>query len=142
MGKLRLIKKGDALWPSLPSDEDKLRKWADGRIIECELRAPRNAEHHRKFFAMLRVAIEHSGRYQNEDILLDVVKIAVGHVDTVIGFDGKPHYIPKSISWASMDQMAFQDFYDQAVDAVLEIMLPEWDRGIMDHAVDEILQFM
>ncbi len=46
---------------------------------------------------------------------------------------------PKSISFAAMDQTAFESFYDGAVAMILERLLPNTDRADLETRVHEIL---
>ncbi len=105
------------------SDEDYARVQ---RLLEFLER--RNLGHHRKFFALLDVVFQTQSKFATKDGLLDALKIALGHHMTW-RVEGREILRPKSISFAAMDQTAFESFYDGAVALILERLLPNTDRA-------------
>lgn len=83
-------------------------------------RRARSPQFHRLFFAMLRKVIEATGRWETEDELLDALKFAVGHYQTVQTLAGGFERRPKSINFAAMDQTKFKRFVDRCVWAIAE----------------------
>lgn len=95
---------------------DALRKIKLGRIVRCEVTAPRNIKHHRKFFALLNTVWEATGDWASADDLLIELKFNLGITrELVIRKTGEVVKIVGSISFASMDQDAFDTFYERAV---------------------------
>jgi len=117
-----------------PIDDDGrrlLKRMAPGRVVSVEIKRPRNVLFHRKFFAMLNLILQNQEYYKSVDDLLDVCKLRIGHVKVVQTKRGEER-IPKSISFAEMDETAFADFYDRAVDWVVTEVIPclkKDDRG-------------
>ncbi len=109
-----------------------------GELVEADIRRPRNLQHHRKFFALLRVVFENQEYYSSTDHLLAACKHATGHVDVIRTKRGQIT-IPKSISFAKMDQAEFNDFYDRVVTWVVTEVIPGLDREDLEDAVLEIL---
>lgn len=81
-------------------------------VYRILLRRDRNPQLHRKFFAILKGWAE----YRNLDLAqsLLVLKILLGEVETV-EYKEKQIVIPKSISFAAMDEVEFQEFYKKAI---------------------------
>jgi len=96
-------------------------KWGMDMLVTIS--RPRNLAHHRKFFTMVHKVFQNQEVYRSEDDLLDALKIAIGHVKRII-VKGVEHVIPKSISFAKMDQDEFDDFYKRAVDFVRTDVIP------------------
>ena len=46
--------------------------------------------------------------------------------------DGNVAYIPKSIAFASMDQTAFNDFWDKAVTFIVTKVIPGMNRDALE----------
>jgi hypothetical protein len=93
-----------------------LRKIKVGEVIQCELNKPRNLAHHRKFWALLNVFWAASGDWSSPYMVLIELKVRLGHVQAVlIRETGEIVHVPKSISFAQMDQTQFDEFYEKAV---------------------------
>ena len=141
MTQINLIRYHDGLRPSLPEDADKLAKIKAGTIIASTIKAPRNAGFHRKFFALLGIVVDHTD-FENVDQVLHILKIRLGHYDPIIEpITGKTFLHPRSIAFAKMDQSAFDDFYNQSVNVILEFMLAGWSKETLDQAYEQVLQF-
>lgn len=109
---------GRCLVPSDVHAEEYLKEIKLNREILVEARTVRSPLQHRWFFAMLRKVIDATGSWPSPEALLDATKIAVGHTRLVIPFGGTEEdvqTIPKSISFGSMDQTAFQRFVRRSV---------------------------
>jgi len=111
----------DGLVPADALSEDYFGKWNTGEVRYAEIRKVRNPAHHRKAFAVLQFAVDNSD-YPSVDLLLETLKIAVGHVDEIrILHKNKVYYRTKSISFANMGQEEFNDFYTKMLDALTEM---------------------
>ena len=74
-----------------------------------------------------------------EDLLTEI-KLKTGHYTEHITTKGIVVYIPKSISFAKMDELQFQMFYSKVIDVVLRDFLP-MDKNDLDSMVNEVLSF-
>lgn len=138
--KIRLIKTGGVLIPSLPEDELALENIKRGQIVEAELKRPRNAKFHKKFFALIGIVVENT-EYENAEQVLHLIKLKLGHFDYIVNTNGKQIYIPKSISFSKMDNDSFNKFYNQTVNIVLRDFLTNWKNSDIDAAIDQISRF-
>jgi hypothetical protein len=69
------------------------------------------------------------------------VKLVVGHFEPAVHPQtGELIQVPKSISYESMDQDAFEAFYSAALDGVLQHILPTMDRETADHLMEVICE--
>lgn len=93
-----------------------MRKIKLGKIVRCEVTQPRNVHHHRKFFAMLQTVWAATGDWPSVDDLLIELKIRLGiTTDVIVRSTGEVVKVLGSINFASMDQAAFDLFYDSAL---------------------------
>lgn len=125
--------------PADPEAEAFTRGFKIGAFARLEGSRPRNVQHHRKFFAMLNIIWQNQEYYKSVDELRAALCVAIGHAE----FVKTPHGmvgIPKSISFAHMDQTAFNDFYGRAVDWVLSAVIPGLSRRGLDEAVEAELR--
>ena len=83
-------------------------------------RQPRNPKFHRLAFALFQITVANTEVFQNIDALLRWLKIKLGHVETIIGEDGKVYYELKSIAFASMSEPEFRSFFDGAMDLIVQ----------------------
>lgn len=99
-----------------------LRKIKVGEVIQCEVNKPRNLAHHRKFWALLNVVWKAAGDWSSPYGLLIELKVRLGHVQEVLLRDtGQVVHVPKSISFAHMDQTEFDSFYECALMQLCEM---------------------
>lgn len=124
-----------------PCDEqgrDAIAKIGHGKQVLVTVKKSRNPYHHRKLFAMLNIVLQNQDYYKDTEQLLGACKLATGHVDLINTKHGVVG-LPKSISFHSMDQLAFNAFYDRAVQWVVEDVIPGLSARDLDEAVAEAL---
>jgi len=138
--KIRLEKHGEVLIPSLPDDELALKSIKRGQIVEIELKRPRNAKFHKKFFALIGIVLENT-EYDTSEQILHLIKLKLGYYETIINTNGKVIYIPKSISFSSMDNDDFNNFYNKAVNIVLRDFLINWENSDINTAIQQVARF-
>lgn len=145
--KTVLIKTPSGLRGSTPEDHEawtkfrrKLEVMRDGAFIRFDWSTPRNGPHHRKGMALLHLIAENSETWNTTEKALIAVKLVVGHFDLVADpKTGEISQIPRSISFDAMDQESFEIFYSQAIDGILQHILPTIDRKTMDRLLDLIV---
>lgn len=120
---------------------DAAQRFADrvsmGALVELEGRQPRNLAHHRLFWSLMSWASENCEGYETAEQVCHTVKVLMGHCDFVP--DGKSGLVavPKSISFAAMDEVEFSNFHRKAMDAVLKLL----PAGCSRETIMEALQF-
>lgn len=129
----------------IPVDQPSLavvNGWPVGQGIRATVRRARNIRFHRKLFSLLQVIAEYSDVYDNTDKALVAVKLASGHVDWMPDpVKGGLVPVPKTISFAGMDEDSFGIFYSRVIDGVLKHILPTMDKESLDRAVEMVLGF-
>lgn len=119
----------------------RLETMKPGTFLKIECVTPRNAVHHRKFFALLNLVAENSEVYNTVEKALVAVKLIVGHADPMIDpRTGELLQVPKSINYESMGQDEFERFYNLAIDGIVEHVLTHIDREKADHLVQMIIE--
>ena len=130
--------------PSYDDDYEKAKKFQPGSEVKCSITQPRNLKFHRKFFALLNCTLFHMSeelqdRYKSVDDILLEIKMQLGYRECKKSIGGQEYYIPKSISFAKMDNLAFSEFYSRALDVVLKHFL----QGITEEQFEsEIMTFL
>ncbi len=110
-----------------------------GADVMVEVKRPRNPLHHRKLFALAKIVADNSDVWPSTEAAITALKLATGHVETFAVPGGKVYEIPRSISFASMDQTAFDQFYDACVKVIVERFLPGVEEEALRNEVLEML---
>jgi len=113
--KIAFYKERNKFTPLHDQDLQNLRKLPDNNIYTCEIKKARNLLHHRKFFAILKVVVENSEKWNNTEALLTALKIHLGYTNIVTMFDGSEVLQAGSIRFEVMDQDQFNKFYEASV---------------------------
>jgi hypothetical protein len=120
----REIRKEDvgqrAFFPYTRGDIDDFGNLRGNTVYMLEVRKPRHLEHHQKLFAIAKCVIanmpESSPWCGKESIqLIKATEIQLGYVDQRIKLNGEIYFEPQHINFESMDQLAFQEFYDKTI---------------------------
>ena len=132
-----------AFVPEYGNDFDQVNKIPIDAEVKAIITRPRNIMHHRKFFALLRLVAlnmpEHLAIYQNQDLLLNEVKIQLGHFEMFLSIDGNPYHRVKSISFGAMDEIEFKEFYNRTIDVVLTYFLKGNED---DELTKEVIEYL
>jgi hypothetical protein len=76
----------------------------------------RNPEHHNKIWAIAAKVADHDDDFLDADDAMDWVKMHIPNMRSIVVMnDGRTVVRTKSISFASMDQIRFNRFYDRAL---------------------------
>lgn len=141
MSEIYAVRKSNCFIPVNDSDLENLKRVKNGEMVKVEIKKPRNIKFHRKFFALLQIVVDNDERYANTNVVLHIMKLKLGHYESIVNTNGKMIYIPKSISFTKMDDTSFGEFYQQAVNKVLSDFLPEWNEEVLEQAVETIIRF-
>ena len=138
--KIHLRREGDTLKPMSENDFDDLKRIKEGDIIYVDYKKPRNPQFHNKFMSLVRVVFDNNDHYETIESLLNVFKVELGYFDTVWWRDIEIR-IPRSISFAKMDEMEFRQFYDSAVTMALHRFLPTVTTTELEEYVNKIARY-
>lgn len=140
MARVLVVKHLNSLRPVDEAAERVFRGLGQGEIVTVELKRERNIQNHRRLFAMLQIVLENQEQYASIDDLLDAMKIAIGHVKT-LEVGGVLVKIPKSISFAALDEDAFMaEVYWPGCNWVITEVIPGLGQDDLDGEVAEELR--
>lgn len=115
----------NGLVPVYDSDLENRQRLRTGARVLCRVSRPRNYEFHKKFFALVRLTYRNIPEYvqamlniRSEEDMLTCIKLDLGYADFA-WHGGRQVAVPRSISFASMGQTEFEDFFSRTVDIVL-----------------------
>jgi hypothetical protein len=118
-----------------------------GSDVHVRVAMPRNIKFHRKFFALLNLTLDNLPEVLQNDLhiynlesLLVAIKIDLGYFSTV-NVTGRYVVKLRSISFAKMDEAAFEKFYDIAVTDILNNYLKGTDRNQLLQEVQSFIGY-
>ena len=123
------------LVPLYDSDYDLKKRLRVGSVVKCKVSNPRNYEHHKKFFALVRLTFDNLPsnlaeyfKVHNEEDMLRRFKRDLGYFKTSLNERGEKEIEYQSISFSAMEQHEFERFYNQCIDLVLYKYLKGIDK--------------
>lgn len=123
------------LVPLYDSDYDLKKRLKVGSVVKCKVSNPRNYEHHKKFFALVRLTFDNLPsnlaeyfKVHNEEDMLRRFKRDLGYFKTSLNERGEKEIEYQSISFSAMEQHEFERFYNQCIDLVLYKYLKGIDK--------------
>ena len=107
----------------IPSSEKSIKifnKVKIGEEILIDYKAKRNLQFHKKGFALLNLVFQNQDIYTNLEDLRVEFRLKAGYYTEHITTKGKLIYIPKSMSFAEMDENEFEELYSKFIDIALQ----------------------
>lgn len=113
MTALYVKRVGNTLVPDGDESVSAITSVPFGKSLKAEIKMQRNVQHHRLFFAMCKRIGDGCGI--DAEKIATVFKIATDHYDVVVSKRHGEIRVPKSISFAKMDQTQFREFFERCV---------------------------
>ena len=123
----------------MPEDEQglaALRGVKIGSSVQIEVSRPRNIQHLRLYWNLVSVIAESIGA--EAETVSDVLKLRTGHVRTIQTKQGIVR-LPKSISFAQLDQAGFSAFFDKACVVVCQEWLPHMKADQLRQDIEDMV---
>ena len=138
-----LMKKsfGGALMPADDMATEVFENIKNGELVMVTILKPRNLKHHRLYWGLVSLVWDQcdQDRYPTRSDLHNALKIFAGIRTRIVLPDGTKGFIPGSVSFSSMDQMAFNQFYDTICDIVARDVLPGIDERDLRMEVESMI---
>jgi hypothetical protein len=114
--KLFMMRRGFRLEPVTPESQEILERIPERKLIEVDAVQRRNAAHNALYWSMLHRIAGWLGQTDvTPEVLHDFMKLEAGIYCQVRLPNGDIKKIPGSTAFASMDQVAFTEFFETAV---------------------------
>lgn len=108
--------------------------------VMAEVTRPRSLQHHKWFFALLKIVHDNQDHYETLDATLIAVKVALGHCYPMVTKTGQAVMVPKSIAFNKMDEIKFKAFADAFVSLVLTKYLPTVTREELEAEIRTMIE--
>lgn len=119
--KVLLVKQlNGSFIPAYDSDKDNLKRIKAGEIIQADVVKPRGVKKHRKFFALMNMLFQNQEIYKNLDDMRNDLTVEAGYYREVINFQGEVTKKALSISFAAMDDLEFDKYFDDVINTIVQ----------------------
>ena len=123
--KIALIKGLDNKFSiAYDSDYELAKKIKPNEVYEYEFKKTRNIKFHRKFFALVNLCFSNQETFNNIEHLRKELIICAGHYELIFDLEsGTQKKEALSISFASMDETAFNTLYNDVLNVICDKFL-------------------
>lgn len=141
--EIHLVRTSTGLRPYSDDDYEEMKKIKVGTIVKANIVRPRNVKFHRKFFSLIRAAWDCLTEQQRTnlrsvDTFREQLLITSGFSEPLYDLNGQKFLEKaKSISFAKMDEPAFNVVYSKVLDSILTVMVA---NGVTEDEFNNILQ--
>jgi hypothetical protein len=124
--------------PSTLKDRQLVRKMriVEGEVSHLDVKLRRVPAHHRLVFLLLEFVFENQDQYRDIDRLREALTLATSFTYTVQTLGGHWQRMPRSWSYATMDEAEFSKLHSELVDVVLQWAYPSEGKRWLKEAVD------
>lgn len=141
--EIHLVRTSTGLRPYTDDDYEEMKKIKVGSIVKANIVRPRNIKFHRKFFSLIRAAWDCLTEQQRTnlrsiDTFREQLLITSGFIEPLYDLNGQKFLErAKSISFAKMDEPAFNEVYNRVLDTIITILYAD---GVTEDEFNKILQ--
>ena len=140
MGELYLRRTLTGFAADDEASADAMRGYKVGDVYRANVVKPRNIKNHRRYWALINLVYQNTDAYKSADQLHQHLKILAGHCSPVVSkATGETWWIPESISFGSMDEIQFQDFWRRVILVVQEHILPGVDVDAVQYEIEKLV---
>lgn len=136
MAKALFIRTVHGLMPEDDAAAQSLKGVRIGSSVMVDVVRPRNIAFHRLYWKLVSTIAESIGA--EPETISDVLKLRTGHVRTIQTKQGLVK-LPKSISFAALDQAGFSTFFDRCCQVIVEEWLPGMRADVLRQDIEDIV---
>ena len=116
-------------WNEIPWDDiaiEEMNKFKTNEVYEVEIKRGRNPSFHGKVFSFLQFVYhhyqdpnEHLGQAESFNRFRKSLAVLAGYYESFYDYDGSVRLEARSLSYSSMKQSDFEEFYKAAITAAM-----------------------
>ena len=118
--KTHLVRTGFVFMPADNRDSEILCQFADGEVVQVEIRKARNYQNHKRMFALLKLGFENQDHYKSFDWFREEVLIAAGHFQKAMRPNGEWMTRAESISYEKLDELEFRELFKSVSQVIID----------------------
>jgi hypothetical protein len=112
---IHVRRSGDKLVPITEWDREQLLNVPEGKDLSIKLSRTRSARQHRLFWSLMQIVVDNHPYYLRPEQLVEWLKLRLGYVEEIMFHNGEMMTKLSSISFTSMGQIEFQEFFNKAL---------------------------
>lgn len=112
---IHVRRNGDKLVPITEWDREQLLDVPEGKDLSIKLSRTRSARQHRLFWSLMQIVVDNHPYYLRPEQLVEWLKLRLGYVEEIMFHNGDMMTKLSSISFTSMGQIEFQEFFNKAL---------------------------
>lgn len=134
--KIQVVKNlNGTLKPAYDSDYESFKKIPLNEIIEIEYKKQRNIKFHRKLFSLLNLAYSNQNMFDNLEDMRYCLMLECNLSEIKVNrLTGEIFKVPKSLQFAKMDEVEFNEVYN-----TLKQYICEW-LGVTNEQINEEIE--
>ena len=135
--RILVTKTISGLKPAYNSDYENFKKIPLNEVFEIEYKKKRNIKFHRMFFGLLNLAFENQSLFTNLDDMRYCLLLEAGISEEKVNpITSEIFKVPKSLNFASMDEIEFNLVYSSVKDYICS-----WLSVTSEQVTEEIEQY-
>ena len=115
VGTVYVRRSGDKLVPITEWDREQILEIPEGKDLSIKVSRTRSARQHRLFWSLMQIVVDNHPVYLRPEQLVEWLKLRLGYVEEVMFHNGEMMTKLSSISFSSMGQAEFQEFFNKAL---------------------------
>jgi hypothetical protein len=129
---IHVRRSGDKLVPITEWDREQLLGIPEGKDLSIKLSRTRSAKQHRLFWSMMQIVVDNHPYYLRPEQVVEWLKLRLGYVEEIMFHNGDILTKLSSISFSSMGQSEFQDFFNKALYVIVTEVIPISRQELID----------
>ena len=121
---IHVRRSGDKLVPITEWDREQLLDVPEGKDLSIKLTRTRSAKQHRLFWSLMQIVVDNHPYYLRPEQMVEWLKLRLGYVEEVMFHNGDMMTKLSSISFSSMGQSEFQDFFNKSLYVITTEITP------------------
>ena len=132
--KIAMRKSGGVLAADNQQALDVLAKIKEGQSVMADVRQSRNVQNHKRFFAFLQAVFDMQENFETPEHLRHWMLMKAGWYTSFSAPNGHIMFVPKSMDFASMDEIEFKYMFSRCIDVAVKDL--ELDRVAIERVIE------
>lgn len=135
-----MCREGNRLVPVDPVSAEMLAEVPLGKQVMVTIKVPRNLRHFRLAWVLADIVSKSCDWLHDREAAMDWLKIKARHVRMIHDpLRNTTAIIPKSIAFASLDQLGFKRVFDRMISVVVTEIIPDMDEKSLRAELENIV---
>lgn len=139
MSEMAMRREGNALVPVDPVSAEDLALLQSDRELLVTARSPRNIRQHRLAWALAQKLSDATDFLPDRETAMDYLKLKARHAKLIVDGSGVVTLVPKSISFASLDQQGFARLLNRMIYVICSEIVPGLEESKLRAEIESMV---